>query len=172
MTFKDIVPPDRWPAASYLYILYRVLNPCRLLSTKSVYSCERWKGPLSDRSQSKGLVACWSDTAATAKTQHCRLRATHSHSAIRENASAAALLHHVMLPPWGESPHSLSLPQHLDKTHRQPVSPPVCAPRSGGQDAPPFQLSMSWLCLPRQQEPLCSKLSLFHTRCLCEFTEK
>lgn len=54
---------------SYLYILYLVLNPCRLLSTKSVYSCERWKGPLSERSQSKGLVACWSETAATAKTQ-------------------------------------------------------------------------------------------------------
>lgn len=83
---------------SYLYILYLVLNPCRLLSTKSVYSCERWKGPLSERSQSKGLVACWSETAATAKTQQWRLSTIHSHRAIREENSAPALRRHIMLP--------------------------------------------------------------------------
>lgn len=98
------------PLAPYLYILYLVLNPCRLRSTKSVYSCERWKGPLSYRSQSKGLVACWSETAATANTQQCRLRAIHSHRAIRETTSAPAPLRHTMLPLGTWRLHPLSLP--------------------------------------------------------------
>lgn len=39
---------------TYLYILYLVEKPCRFFSTKSMYSGEWWKGPLSDRSQSRG----------------------------------------------------------------------------------------------------------------------
>lgn len=39
---------------TYLYILYLVEKPWRFFSTKSMYSGEWWKGPLSDRSQSRG----------------------------------------------------------------------------------------------------------------------
>lgn len=41
-------------STTYLYILYLVEKPCRFFSTKSMYSGEWWKGPLSDRSQSRG----------------------------------------------------------------------------------------------------------------------
>lgn len=40
--------------ATHLYILYLVEKPWRFFSTKSMYSGEWWKGPLSDRSQSRG----------------------------------------------------------------------------------------------------------------------
>lgn len=124
---------------SYLYILYLVLNPCRLLSTKSVYSCERWKGPLSERSQSKGLVACWSETAVTAKTQQWRLSTVHSHRAIREDNSAPALRRHIMLPLGTSSLHPLSS-SSTPRQNAQAISHP-----SG--DFPPVE-ERSWPTSP------------------------
>lgn len=79
---------------THLYILYLVENPWRFFSTKSMYSGEWWKGPLSDRSQSRGppgpsvggppATAPDPTTVQRKHTQQCRLRLTRPHRAIRE----------------------------------------------------------------------------------------
>lgn len=79
---------------THLYILYLVEKPCRFFSTKSMYSGEWWKGPLSDRSQSRGppglslgrlaVVAPDAITVDRKHTQQWRLRLTRPHRAIRD----------------------------------------------------------------------------------------
>lgn len=105
---------------THLYILYLVEKPWRFFSTKSMYSGEWWKGPLSDRSQSSGppglslgrplVVAAGPEptTAQRKHTQQCRLRLTRPHRAIRDERgggdvgawrSAAELARHWLAPP-------------------------------------------------------------------------
>lgn len=79
---------------THLYILYLVEKPCRFFSTKSMYSGEWWKGPLSDRSQSRGppglslgrlaVVTPDAITVDRKHTQQWRLRLTRPHRAIRD----------------------------------------------------------------------------------------
>lgn len=79
---------------THLYILYLVEKPCRFFSTKSMYSGEWWKGPLSDKSQSRGppglsfgRLAVATATADRTHTQQWRLRLTMAHRAIRDRGS-------------------------------------------------------------------------------------
>lgn len=80
---------------THLYILYLVEKPCRFFSTKSMYSGEWWKGPLSDRSQSRGppglslgrLAVAAAITADRKHTQQWRLRLMTPHRAIRDGGS-------------------------------------------------------------------------------------
>lgn len=86
---------------THLYILYLVEKPWRFFSTKSMYSGEWWKGPLSDRSQSRGPpgLSLGRLTVATAAavtpdrkhTQQWRLRLTTPHRAIRDGGSEGGM---------------------------------------------------------------------------------
>lgn len=80
-------------STAHLYILYLVEKPCRFFSTKSMYSGEWWKGPLSERSQSRGppglsLGRLAGAAVAVAQgrkhTQQWRLRLMMPHRAISD----------------------------------------------------------------------------------------